>query len=93
MASSQAVQARLFGLYDEVSDVPEALKLVQRELKLTLDRTWFSEQELDSLADELDRLLELGSAEPEIEEPGGSDRQGQLLDPSRLETATGIAGG
>jgi len=68
MASALAVQARLFSVYDEAATVPEALELVQRHLRLTLDRTWFSEQELDRLADELDRLLELGSIAHGIDE-------------------------
>lgn len=65
MVSAQAVQAKLFQVYDDAADVPEALALVQRHLRLTLDRTWYSAQEIDDLADQLDWLLGLG--------PGGAE--------------------
>jgi len=57
MISAQAVQARLFAVYDDASTVPGALVLVQRHLGLTLDRNWYSAQEIESLAGQLDELL------------------------------------
>jgi hypothetical protein len=66
MVSAQAMQAKLFTIYDEASVVPEALALVQRHLGLTLDRTWYSEEEIDQLADQLDWLFGLGAVEGEI---------------------------
>jgi|GEM_PF-5358261 len=62
MVSSQGLQRRLFEVYDAASAVPEALSLVQRNLGLTLDRTWYSAAEVGTLADELDSLLALGAA-------------------------------
>jgi hypothetical protein len=61
MISAQAVQSRLFTVYDDASAVPEALALVQRHLGLTLDRNWYSAQEIDSLAEQLDQLLAVGA--------------------------------
>jgi hypothetical protein len=57
MVSSQALQRRLFEVYDAASAVPEALGLVQHNLGLTLDRTWYSAVEVGTLADQIDRLL------------------------------------
>jgi hypothetical protein len=76
MVSSLAMQAKLFDVYDDASAVPEALALVQRHLRLTLDRTWYSPQEVEDLADQLDWLLGLGPGEtaapdegPDVDEP------------------------
>lgn len=60
MVSAQAMQAKLFTVYDDAAAAPEALALVQRHLGLTLDRTWYSAEEVGRLADELDLLLEPG---------------------------------
>ena len=57
MISSQALQRRLFEVYDAASAVPEALALVQHNLGLTLDRTWYSAAEIEGLADQIDWLL------------------------------------
>ncbi len=59
MVSAQAMQTRLFAVYDAVSEVPDALALVQRQLGLTLDRTWYSEAEITALADQLDQFMSL----------------------------------
>lgn len=77
MVSAQAMQARLFQVYDDASAVPEALALVQRHLRLTLDRTWYSPHEVDDLADQLDWLLGLGAGHgsgdgPEADEPAAA---------------------
>jgi hypothetical protein len=66
MVSAQAMQARLFAVYDDASAMPDALALVQRHLVLTLDRTWYSAEEVGQLADRLDWLLGLGALEAEI---------------------------
>lgn len=66
MVSAQAMQAKLFTVYDEASAVPEALALVQRHLGLTLDRTWYSAEEIDQLADQLDWLLGVGALEDSV---------------------------
>jgi len=62
MVSAQAMQAKLFTVYDDASAVPDALALVQRHLGLTLDRTWYSADEVERLAGELDMLLSLDAA-------------------------------
>jgi hypothetical protein len=79
MVSAQLVQAKLFEAYDGAAAVPEALALVQRHLRLTLDRTWYSPQEIDDLADQLDWLLGLERGEPveqdgeaQVDEPDGA---------------------
>lgn len=65
MVSAQIMQAKLFSVYDDAAAVPEALALVQRHLGLTLDRNWYSAQEVEQLADQLDWLLGLsGPAGP-----------------------------
>ncbi|HEX3947612.1 MAG TPA: hypothetical protein VHW47_07890 [Acidimicrobiales bacterium] len=69
MVSSQALQGRLFEVYDAAAAVPEALALVQRNLGLTLDRTWYSAAEVDTLADQIDWLLGRSAlADPETAE-------------------------
>jgi hypothetical protein len=59
MVSAQAMQMRLFSIYDAVSEVPDALALVQHQLGLTLDRNWYSPQEVSRLADDIDGALSL----------------------------------
>jgi hypothetical protein len=66
MVSSHAMQSRLFSVYDDVASQPEALALVQRHLGLTLDRTWYSAREVESLASILDGMLDGG----DVPEPG-----------------------
>jgi len=79
MVSAQAMQAKLFTVYDDASAVPDALALVQRHLGLTLDRTWYSADEVERLAGELDMLLSLDAAvagaagEAVAEESGGGE--------------------
>lgn len=64
MVSAQLMQAKLFSVYDDAAAVPEALALVQQQLRLTLDRTWYSAHEVEDLADQLDWMLGLASAGP-----------------------------
>jgi hypothetical protein len=63
MVSANAMQTKLFRIYDAVSDVPDALALVQRHLGLTLDRNWYSTEEIHTLADQLDQMMETGTLE------------------------------
>jgi hypothetical protein len=58
MVSSQSLQNRLFEIYDAASAVPEALALVQHNLGLTLDRTWYTSAEIEALADQIEWLLD-----------------------------------
>lgn len=71
MVSSEGLQRRLFEVYDVASTVPEALALVQRNLGLTLDRTWYSAAEVHALADQIDALLAAGPAVQVDPEPAG----------------------
>jgi uncharacterized protein YbjT (DUF2867 family) len=64
MVSAPIMQARLFSVYDDARAEPEALALVQRHLQLTLERSWYSAQEVEELADQLDWLLGLATAVP-----------------------------
>lgn len=66
MVSSQALQRRLFEVYDAASAVPEALSLVQHNLGLTLDRTWYSAVEVGTLADQIDHLLAQGTVQVSV---------------------------
>lgn len=93
MVSAQLVQAKLFEAYDDAAAVPEALALVQRHLRLTLDRTWYSPQEIDDLADQLDWLLGLERSGPAaqdgeayVDEP---DVDGAVADEAAGATAAG----
>lgn len=63
MVSAGTMQTRLFSVYDTAVAVPEALELVQRQLGLTLGRNWYSPQEVERLADQLEWLLAAGPGE------------------------------
>ncbi len=69
MVSAQVMQAKLFAVYDDARAEPEALALVQRHLQLTLERSWYSTEEVEDLADQLDWLLGLSSPNPVDDEP------------------------
>jgi hypothetical protein len=58
MVSAQALQGRLFEIYDAADAVAEALALVQYNLRLTLDRTWYNAAEIEALADQIEWLLD-----------------------------------
>ena len=58
--SAEALQARLFEIYDEAAASQEALELIHQHLRLTLERTWYGSDEVTSLADQLDWLLSTG---------------------------------
>jgi hypothetical protein len=57
MISSLAMQTRLFDVYDEVAASPEALALLQRHLQLTLERTWYRPDEIETLASQIETYL------------------------------------
>lgn len=64
MVSAQAMQARLFDVYDAAAAAEDALALVQRQLSLTLNRRYYEPEEIEQMAAELDSLL-ASSPEPE----------------------------
>jgi hypothetical protein len=57
--SAQAMQARLFSVYDAAAAAEDALALVQQQLTLTLNRSYYEASEIESMADQLDSLLTL----------------------------------
>ena len=61
--SAQAMQAKLFSVYDAAAAAEDALALVQQQLTLTLNRNYYEADEIESMAAELDALLVLESLE------------------------------
>jgi hypothetical protein len=61
--SAQAMQARLFSVYDAAAAAEEALAMVQQQLTLTLNRSYYEADEIKSLAEQLDSLLALDSVD------------------------------
>jgi hypothetical protein len=59
--SAQAMQARLFSVYDAAAAAEDALALVQQQLTLTLNRSYYEADEIEHMATELDSLLALES--------------------------------
>jgi hypothetical protein len=59
--SAEAMQARLFSVYDAAAAAEEALALVQQQLTLTLDRHYYEAEEIEEMAAQLDALLVLES--------------------------------
>ncbi|HEY6623647.1 MAG TPA: hypothetical protein VIX85_07440 [Acidimicrobiales bacterium] len=57
--SAQAMQARLFSIYDAAAAAEDALAMVQQQLTLTLNRSYYEADEITSMAEELDALLTL----------------------------------
>jgi hypothetical protein len=57
--SAQAMQAKLFSVYDAAAAAEDALALVQQQLTLTLDRSYYEADEIESMAAQLDYLLTL----------------------------------
>jgi hypothetical protein len=55
--SAQAMQARLFSVYDAAAAAEDALALVQEQLTLTLDRHYYDTKEIEQMAAKLDLLL------------------------------------
>ena|ERR1035441_5678466 len=59
--SAHAMQAKLFSVYDAAAAAEDALALVQHQLTLTLDRSYYEAEEIESMAAQLDSLLTLES--------------------------------
>ena len=57
------MQARLFSVYDAAAAAEDALAMVQHQLTLTLNRSYYEAEEIKNLAAELDSLLALDSLE------------------------------
>jgi hypothetical protein len=62
--SAQAMQARLFSVYDAAAAAEDALALVQGQLTLTLNRSYYEAEEIEDMAAQLDSLLALDTVEP-----------------------------
>jgi len=65
--SAQAMQARLFSVYDAATAAEDALALVQDQLTLTLNRSYYEADEIEQMASQLDALLSLDG----VERPSG----------------------
>jgi len=61
--SAQAMQARLFSVYDAATAAEDALRLVQDQLTLTLNRSYYEADEIEQMASQLDSLLALETVE------------------------------
>ncbi len=59
--SAQAMQAKLFSVYDAAAAAEDALALVQEQLSLTLNRNYYEADEIETMAAQLDALLMLES--------------------------------
>jgi hypothetical protein len=57
LVSANAMQARLFSVYDAAAAAEEALALVQEQLTLTLNRSYYDADEIETTAARLDALL------------------------------------
>ncbi len=65
--SAQAMQAKLFSVYDAAAAAEDALALVQQQLTLTLNRSYYDADEIEKMASQLDSLLALESIDLELE--------------------------
>ncbi len=72
--SAEAMQARLFSVYDAAAAAEDALALVQQQLTLTLDRHYYEAEEIEEMAEQLDALLALDTIRLD-EENLGLDRR------------------
>jgi hypothetical protein len=61
--SAQAMQARLFSVYDAAAAAEDALALVQSQLTLTLNRSYYEADEIEQMATQLDTLLSLDTVD------------------------------
>jgi hypothetical protein len=66
--SAKAMQARLFSVYDAAAAAEDALALVQNQLTLTLNRSYYEADEIEQMAQQLDTLLALDTVERSPEE-------------------------
>ena len=84
LVSARAMQARLLSVYDAAAAAEEALALVQEQLTLTLNRSYYDADEIESTAARLDALLTPSVAPPDSEDSGRSEPLDAALD------ATGV---
>ena len=66
--SAQAMQAKLFSVYDAAAAAEDALALVQQQLTLTLNRSYYDADEIESMATQLDSLLALETIDLELDQ-------------------------
>ncbi len=66
--SAQAMQAKLFSVYDAAAAAEDALALVQQQLTLTLNRSYYDAEEIESMASQLDSLLALDTIDLELDQ-------------------------
>jgi hypothetical protein len=66
--SAQAMQAKLFSVYDAAAAAEDALALVQEQLTLTLNRSYYDAEEIESMAAQLDSLLALEAIDLELDQ-------------------------
>jgi len=66
--SAQAMQAKLFSVYDAAAAAEDALALVQQQLTLTLNRSYYDADEVESMATQLDSLLALETIDLELDQ-------------------------
>jgi hypothetical protein len=64
--SAQAMQAKLFSVYDAAAAAEDALALVQQQLTLTLNRSYYDAEEIERMAAQLDSLLALETIDLEL---------------------------
>jgi hypothetical protein len=62
------MQAKLFSVYDAAAAAEDALALVQQQLTLTLNRSYYDADEIEKMASQLDSLLALESMDLELEQ-------------------------
>jgi hypothetical protein len=77
--SAQAMQAKLFSVYDAAAAAEDALALVQEQLTLTLNRNYYEADEIESMAAQLDALLTLESLDLSDEDLQALDLSGEDL--------------
>lgn len=65
--SAQAMQAKLFSVYDAATAAEDALALVQQQLTLTLNRSYYDAEEIEKMASQLDSLLALDTLELDLD--------------------------
>ena len=71
--SAQAMQAKLFSVYDAAAAAEDALALVQHQLTLTLNRSYYDAEEIESMASQLDSLLALDTVDLELDQLNQGD--------------------
>ena len=73
--SAEAMQARLFSVYDAAAAAEDALKLVQDHLTRTLGRRYYEADEIEEMAAQLDALLALEAIDIEAIDIEGLDSE------------------